>query len=82
MQTYDTSSDFKGTVGKWDVDVYASKIKTVVINESKDGMTLEFDLINVEAPFANALRRVLIAEVANTYVAQASNNKYIRSIIK
>ena len=33
------------------------------MNESKDGYELEFDLIGVEAPIANTLRRVLIAEV-------------------
>lgn len=33
------------------------------VNESRDGFELEFDLIHVEAPIANALRRVLIAEV-------------------
>ncbi|PAV71860.1 hypothetical protein WR25_12479 [Diploscapter pachys] len=34
-----------------------------IVNESEDGMTLEFDLLHVRAPIANALRRVLIAEV-------------------
>lgn len=37
-----------------------------IVSETKDKMTLEFDLKNVEAPIANTLRRVLIAEV--TYV--------------
>ncbi|KAK6023682.1 RNA polymerase Rpb3/Rpb11 dimerization domain protein, partial [Ostertagia ostertagi] len=34
-----------------------------VVNDLEDGMSLDFDLINVEAPIANALRRVLLAEV-------------------
>ena len=34
-----------------------------VVSESDDGLHLEFDLMKVEAPIANALRRVLIAEV-------------------
>ncbi len=35
----------------------------VITDEQDDGNTLEFDMINVEAPIANAIRRVLIAEV-------------------
>lgn len=38
-------------------------MKIDIINESEDGMNLEFDLIHVEAPIANTLRRVLLAEV-------------------
>lgn len=34
-----------------------------MINESDDKMTLEFDITRIEAPIANALRRILIAEV-------------------
>lgn len=48
---------------KWDIRRYISSINVKVVNESEDGMTLEFDLIGVEAAIANAIRRVLIAEV-------------------
>lgn len=34
-----------------------------MVNESEDRLALEFDLIHIEAPVANALRRILIAEV-------------------
>lgn len=47
---------------------YLKKIKVKIVDESEDKMELEFDLINVEAPIANAIRRVLIAEV-DTLVA-------------
>ncbi|EJW71316.1 hypothetical protein WUBG_17779, partial [Wuchereria bancrofti] len=60
--TYDTDSDFGSSTIQWDVDTYISKIKIFIVNESKDGMVLEFDLVGVEAPIANAIRRVLIAE--------------------
>lgn len=42
---------------------YLKKIKVKIVEESEDKMELEFDLIHVEAPIANALRRVLLAEV-------------------
>ncbi|KAH7713108.1 Protein RPAC-40 [Aphelenchoides avenae] len=47
----------------WDVDDYTHRIRVDVISESDDGMTLEFDLVHIEAPIANAIRRILIAEV-------------------
>jgi DNA-directed RNA polymerase I and III subunit RPAC1 len=49
----------------WDAKKYCDRIRVDIVNESSDGMELEFDLINVEAPIANALRRVLIAEVGS-----------------
>lgn len=63
MQTYDADSDFGNNTVQWDVTAYVSKIKVNIINESEDGMALEFDLVGVEAPIANAVRRILIAEV-------------------
>uniref|UniRef100_A0A914CFK0 DNA-directed RNA polymerases I and III subunit RPAC1 n=1 Tax=Acrobeloides nanus TaxID=290746 RepID=A0A914CFK0_9BILA len=54
-----------------DIDAYTEKIKVEIINEIDEhvnnkpvkGLNLEFDLIHVDAPIANALRRILIAEV-------------------
>uniref|UniRef100_A0A915L0E5 DNA-directed RNA polymerases I and III subunit RPAC1 n=1 Tax=Romanomermis culicivorax TaxID=13658 RepID=A0A915L0E5_ROMCU len=45
----------------WDKNAYCKNIRIKIINNRGDD--LEFDLINVEAPFANALRRILLAEV-------------------
>ncbi|KAI6200070.1 Dolichyl-phosphate beta-glucosyltransferase [Aphelenchoides besseyi] len=42
---------------------YLKKITVDIVAESADKMELEFDLVHVEAPIANALRRVLLAEV-------------------
>ncbi|VIO97926.1 RNA polymerase Rpb3/Rpb11 dimerisation domain containing protein [Brugia malayi] len=63
LNTYDTDSDFGNSTIQWDVTAYISEIKIFIVNESKDGMTLEFDLVGVEAPIANAIRRILIAEL-------------------
>uniref|UniRef100_A0A914ZKL7 DNA-directed RNA polymerases I and III subunit RPAC1 n=2 Tax=Parascaris univalens TaxID=6257 RepID=A0A914ZKL7_PARUN len=63
INTYDTNSDFAMEEDKWDVERYISHIKIDIINESDDEMTLEFDVIHVEAPIANAMRRILLAEV-------------------
>ncbi|CAD5232045.1 unnamed protein product [Bursaphelenchus xylophilus] len=46
-----------------DVKTYLKRINVKLISEEADGMELVFDLLHVEAPVANALRRVLLAEV-------------------
>ena len=38
-------------------------LRARVVSESADGSELTFDLVGVEAPVANALRRILLAEV-------------------
>lgn len=63
LQTYDTNSDFGSDTIQWNVNTYTSKIKIFIVNECEDGMTLEFDVVGIEAPIANAIRRVFIAEV-------------------
>ncbi|MFH4978130.1 hypothetical protein AB6A40_004839 [Gnathostoma spinigerum] len=63
LNTYDTNSDKPMLEEHWAVEEYAKKIEIEMINESEDGMTLEFDLVHTEAPIANAIRRILIAEV-------------------
>ncbi|KAI6228728.1 RPOLD domain-containing protein [Aphelenchoides fujianensis] len=42
---------------------YLKKIKVDIVAETPDKLELEFDLVHVEAPIANALRRVLLSEV-------------------
>ena len=42
---------------------FAAGLKTTIISESADRNELTFDLEGVEAPLANALRRILLAEV-------------------
>ncbi|EYC17975.1 hypothetical protein Y032_0029g1985 [Ancylostoma ceylanicum] len=62
--TYDDNSDYALTeAGPFDVAVYCKGIEVEIVNDTDEGMSLDFDLINVEAPIANALRRVLLAEV-------------------
>ncbi|EPB69622.1 hypothetical protein ANCCEY_11285 [Ancylostoma ceylanicum] len=78
LNTYDDNSDYALTeAGPFDVAVYCKGIEVLIIishekigfinveivNDTDEGMSLDFDLINVEAPIANALRRVLLAEV-------------------
>ncbi|CAB3398118.1 unnamed protein product [Caenorhabditis bovis] len=63
--TYDECTDYidYDDAADFDVKKYCENIQIFIVNESNDGMTLEFDLTRIEAPIANALRRVLIAEV-------------------
>ncbi|ETN84264.1 RNA polymerase Rpb3/Rpb11 dimerization domain protein [Necator americanus] len=64
LNTYDDNSDYALTeAGPFDVTEYCKGIEVEIINDTDDGMSLDFDLINVESPIANALRRVLLAEV-------------------
>jgi len=49
------------------VNNYKEQIYIRIVNQSPNGLDLDFDLVNVEAPIANALRRILIAEVFTEY---------------
>ncbi|RCN32900.1 glycosyltransferase, group 2 family protein [Ancylostoma caninum] len=67
LNTYDDNSDYALTeAGPFDVAMYCKGIEVEIVNDTDEGMSLDFDLINVEAPIANALRRVLLAEVVPT----------------
>ncbi|CAI4224792.1 unnamed protein product [Auanema sp. JU1783] len=63
LNTYDAASDYASSSGAFVLSEFLDNIKIEIINEKRDGMDLEFDLMRVEAPIANALRRILIAEV-------------------
>jgi DNA-directed RNA polymerase I and III subunit RPAC1 len=54
---------YDGHLNKRDIDEYLRKISVKIINEDRVEKLLEFDLINVEAAFANTIRRIMIAEV-------------------
>jgi DNA-directed RNA polymerase I and III subunit RPAC1 len=58
-----TEDVYQFASGKWNLKEYLKRIIVSVVNENSDKMEIEFDLVNVEAPIANALRRVLVAEV-------------------
>ncbi|CAO4377548.1 unnamed protein product [Caenorhabditis nigoni] len=65
LNTYDECTDYVEYDDTKDFSIidYCSQIKVAMVNESTDKMTLEFDITRIEAPIANALRRILIAEV-------------------
>ncbi|EGT44218.1 hypothetical protein CAEBREN_24695 [Caenorhabditis brenneri] len=66
LNTYDEGTDIIGDdddTKDLNVTEYCDKIQVKMVNESEDKMTLEFDIIRIEAPIANALRRILLAEV-------------------
>ncbi|KAL7063381.1 hypothetical protein AAHC03_0679 [Spirometra sp. Aus1] len=46
---------------KWDVDVFINEFQTTVSSISPE--IIEFDLINLDCTFANAIRRIIVAEV-------------------
>uniref|UniRef100_A0A915EM05 DNA-directed RNA polymerase RpoA/D/Rpb3-type domain-containing protein n=1 Tax=Ditylenchus dipsaci TaxID=166011 RepID=A0A915EM05_9BILA len=47
----------------WDLDEYLSKFSITFVHESEDRLDVEFDMQHVGTSVANAIRRVLIAEV-------------------
>ncbi|KAK6041085.1 hypothetical protein COOONC_21410 [Cooperia oncophora] len=70
LNTYDDDLDYAQVqAGPFDVNNYCKRIEVQIVNDLEDGMSLDFDLINVEAPIANALRRVLLAEVVINFFA-------------
>ncbi|KAL3317501.1 DNA-directed RNA polymerases I and III subunit RPAC1 [Cichlidogyrus casuarinus] len=52
---------------KWDLDKF-KKIFRVENVSKPESLTLEFDMLNVDCSFANALRRMLIAEVPSVAI--------------
>uniref|UniRef100_A0AC34G1S6 Uncharacterized protein n=1 Tax=Panagrolaimus sp. ES5 TaxID=591445 RepID=A0AC34G1S6_9BILA len=52
---------YDGHLNKRDINKYLSKIDVKIISENKTEKVLEFDLMNVEAAFANTIRRIMIA---------------------
>ncbi|CEF61957.1 DNA-directed RNA polymerases I and III subunit RPAC1 [Strongyloides ratti] len=67
LNTYDSATDYASNSSSFnifkDVKNYVNNIRIKIINVIPEENTIEFDLINVEAPIANTLRRVLLAEV-------------------
>lgn len=54
-----------GVDGPFNFNLFSESLRISIVND-KD--SLEFDLINVDCSFANALRRVLIAEVPSVAI--------------
>ena len=50
--------------GKGFLEALKERLSVKIISETED--SIEFDLVGVEAPLANALRRILLAEVCPT----------------
>lgn len=65
LNTYDECTDYISydDTKSFSISDYCHQIQVAIVNESTDKMTLEFDVTRIEAPIANALRRILIAEV-------------------
>ncbi|GMR59751.1 hypothetical protein PMAYCL1PPCAC_29946, partial [Pristionchus mayeri] len=64
INAFDSPSDVASARrGAFNVKSILKEIKVEMIKETDEKMTLEYDIIGVDAPIANALRRVLIAEV-------------------
>lgn len=48
---------------EFDAVAFAKSTRVEIVDRSKD--ELEFDLVGVDASFANALRRILLSEVSH-----------------
>jgi len=56
-------NSYTSASNEWNLNRYIKSITIHIINENEDGLVMELDIINTEAPIANALRRILIAEI-------------------
>ncbi|KAE9552206.1 hypothetical protein FO519_004587 [Halicephalobus sp. NKZ332] len=54
---------YDGHLNKRDLKSFLKKVTIKIVNIDEKENTIEFDLLNVESSVANALRRVMIAEV-------------------
>lgn len=54
-----------GIDNSFNLDNFEKKFHVEII--SRDGDNMVFDLVNVDAAIANALRRILISEVSNSF---------------
>lgn len=51
-----------GVNDSWDISIFRKKFEVKMSSKESDDL-LEFDLINIDCSFSNAIRRILIAEV-------------------
>uniref|UniRef100_A0A7E4VG70 DNA-directed RNA polymerases I and III subunit RPAC1 n=1 Tax=Panagrellus redivivus TaxID=6233 RepID=A0A7E4VG70_PANRE len=54
---------YDGYLNRRDYQKYLDRIEIKIVNDDTENATIEFDLLNVEAPIANTIRRIMIAEV-------------------
>ncbi|KAH6562857.1 hypothetical protein BASA83_008904 [Batrachochytrium salamandrivorans] len=71
VSSMDFPHTFPGMDFSWDLDLFKKNFDIIIDYLSKD--TMEFDIIGVDASISNALRRILIGEVAT----MAIENVYI-----
>ena len=62
MSSTDFPGHYPGESHHWDLEQFRSQLK-VIINSLSPG-AIEFDLVGVDASVANAIRRIVIAEVS------------------
>ncbi|CAH8475394.1 unnamed protein product [Schistosoma turkestanicum] len=64
-----------GTEERWNLSVFRKNFHVEIIRHGEDSDTMEFDMINLDCSFANAVRRILVSEVPSlaierVYVSQ------------
>ena len=73
---YTTGTDFPGNYPEkagskhWSAESYSRGISVQLISEEES--TLEFDLIGIDAPISNAIRRVLLSEIPTIAIGECS----------
>ncbi|CAH8504752.1 unnamed protein product [Schistosoma rodhaini] len=64
-----------GVEDRWSLSVFKKKFHVEIIRHGEESDTMEFDMINLDCSFANAVRRILVSEVPSlaierVYVSQ------------
>ncbi|KAK4469114.1 hypothetical protein MN116_006699 [Schistosoma mekongi] len=52
-----------GVEDPWNLNIFKKKFHVEIICRGEDTDTMEFDMINLDCSFANAIRRILVSEV-------------------
>jgi len=71
VHSTDFPSAYYGYNDNWDFEKFKSNFKINVIRFEEDTREMEFDMIGVDAAIANAVRRILLAEVPTMAIEKA-----------
>jgi len=71
VHSTDFPDAYYGYNDNWDFDQFKEKFKINVIRFEEDTREMEFDMIGVDAAVANAVRRILLAEVPTMAIEKA-----------
>nr|CAH8839954.1 unnamed protein product [Trichobilharzia regenti] len=61
--------------GPWNAEIFKKDFRVDIITEGEDLDVMEFDMVNVDCSFANAVRRILVSEVPSLAIERVYLNQ-------